>query len=63
MEYDLHGRDQLVIELLLTELERAPLIPIAVPFPTTRELAYKCHTFLENPTPHDTIAHWARELR
>src|SRR5271168_712577 len=62
-EYDLNGRDHLVIELLLAELERAPVIPIAVPFPTTRELAYKCHTFLENPTPHDTIAHWADELK
>jgi AraC-like DNA-binding protein/mannose-6-phosphate isomerase-like protein (cupin superfamily) len=63
IEYDLHGRDQLVIELLLTELERAPVIPIAVPFPTTDVLASKCHAFLETPTPHDTIAQWARELR
>jgi AraC-like DNA-binding protein len=62
MEYDLHGRDQLIIELLLTELERAPVIPIAVPFPTTRELARRCHAFLEHPTPHDTIAGWAAQL-
>jgi AraC-like DNA-binding protein len=63
IEYELQGRDQLIIELLLTELERAPVIPIAVPFPLTRELARLCHTFLENPTPHATIENWADELR
>jgi AraC-like DNA-binding protein len=63
MEYDLHGHDQLVIELLLSELDRAPVISMAVSFPTTRELARKCHTFLEHPTPHDTIANWADELQ
>jgi AraC-like DNA-binding protein len=63
MEYDLHGRNQLVIELLLSELERAPVISMAVSFPTTHELARKCHTFLEHPTPHDTIANWSDELQ
>jgi AraC-like DNA-binding protein len=62
MEYDRNGRDQLVIALLLAELERAPEMPITLPFPTTRELARKCHAFLEHPTPHDTIARWAHEL-
>jgi AraC-like DNA-binding protein len=61
-EYDLRGRDNLVIELLLAELERAPVIPIAVLFPPSRELARKCHRFLEHPTPHDTIERWASEL-
>jgi AraC-like DNA-binding protein len=62
MEYELTGRDQLIIELLLAELERAPVIPIAVPFPSSRRLARRCHAFLERPTPHDTIARWADEL-
>jgi AraC-like DNA-binding protein len=61
-EYDLDGRDHLVIELLLAELERAPVIPIAVPFPLTPELARKCHAYLECPTPHAKIADWAGEL-
>jgi AraC-like DNA-binding protein len=60
--YDLQGRDRLIIELLLVELERAPVIPIAVPFPVSRELARKCHSFLEQPTPHETIDDWAAEL-
>ncbi len=62
MEYDLEGRDQLVMALLLAELERAPVIPIALPFPTSRALARRCHAFLENPAPHNTIAHWAHGL-
>jgi len=62
MEYELTGRHQQIIELLLTELERAPVIPIAVPFPSSRGLARRCHAFLEHPTPHETIARWAEEL-
>jgi AraC-like DNA-binding protein len=62
MEYDLDGRDGKVVELLLAELQSAPVIPIAVPFPTTPSLARKCHAFLERPSPHDTIAAWSDEL-
>lgn len=62
MEYGLEGRDALIIELLLAELERAPVIPIAVPFPSSRDLAHLCHAFLESPTPHNTITDWSREL-
>jgi AraC-like DNA-binding protein len=62
MEYELGGRDHMVIGLLLAELERAPVIPIAVPFPTTLGLARRCHAFLERPSPHDTIAAWSAEL-
>jgi AraC-like DNA-binding protein len=62
LEYDVGGRDGIVIALLLAELERAPVIPIAVPFPTSLTLARKCHAFLEQPSPHDTIADWSAEL-
>jgi AraC-like DNA-binding protein len=62
VEYDLNGRDGMVMDLLLAELERAPVIPIAVPFPTSLTLARKCHAFLASPSPHDTIASWSAEL-
>jgi AraC-like DNA-binding protein len=62
IEYELEGRDALIIELLLAELTRAPVIPIAVPFPISLGLVRKCHAFLESPTPHDTITDWAGEL-
>ncbi|MDF2901285.1 MAG: AraC family transcriptional regulator [Phenylobacterium sp.] len=61
-EYDVAGRDGLVISLLIAELERAPMIPLAVPFPMTPALAAKCHAFLEEPSPHDTIDGWSQAL-
>lgn len=61
-EYDVEGRDGMVMALLLTELERAPVIPLAVPFPLTPALAARCHAFLAEPTPHDTIDGWSDAL-
>jgi AraC-like DNA-binding protein len=61
-EYDLDGRDGLVMALLLAELARAPTVPLAVPFPRTAEMARKCQAFLDHPTPHDTIDLWSAAL-
>lgn len=61
-EYQLGGRDALVMDLLLAEAAQAPLIPLAVPFPATPTLAARCHAFLERPTPHDTIDGWSADL-
>ena len=61
-EYDVDGRDGMVMTLLLAELPRAPVVPLAVPFPKTPELARKCQAFLERPTPHDTIDRWSAAL-
>jgi AraC-like DNA-binding protein len=56
------GRDGMVMGLLVAELERAPLIPLAVPFPASPALAAKCHAFLEEPSPHISIDEWSTEL-
>lgn len=61
-EYDVEGRDGLVMRLLIAELERAPVIPLAVPFPTSPQLAAKCLAFVEHPNPHDSIDAWSAEL-
>jgi len=61
-EYELGGRDELVMELLIAEVERAPVIPLSVPSPATPALARRCHAFLEKPTPHDTIDDWCADL-
>lgn len=61
-EYDASGRDGLVMRLLLVEIERAPSIPLAVPFPTHRVLARRCHAFLERPSAASTIDEWADEM-
>lgn len=61
-EYDEAGRDGLVMELLATEVARAPLIPLAVPFPSSPALAGLCHAFIERPDPHATIDAWCETL-
>jgi AraC-like DNA-binding protein/mannose-6-phosphate isomerase-like protein (cupin superfamily) len=61
-EYQVAGRDGMVMELLVAELARAPLVPLAVPFPAGPALAAKCHAFLEHPTPHASIDEWSAEL-
>jgi AraC-like DNA-binding protein len=61
-EYDLAGRDGMVMGLLVAELARAPQIPLAVPFPASPALAAKCHEFLAQPNPHDSIDAWSTEL-
>ncbi|HEY0596941.1 helix-turn-helix transcriptional regulator [Sphingopyxis sp.] len=58
-EYDVSGRGGLVMRLLLAEIERAPSIPLAVPFPTHPVLARRCHAFLERPNAAATIDEWA----
>ncbi|MGB3845562.1 MAG: helix-turn-helix transcriptional regulator [Sphingopyxis sp.] len=58
-EYEVAGRDGLVMRLLMAEIERAPSIPLAVPFPTHAALARRCHEFLERPSAATTIDEWA----
>lgn len=62
VEYDESGRDGLVMGLLVAEIERAPIIPIAVPFPRHAALAARCHAFLERPRATATIDQWADAL-
>ena len=58
-EYDVAGRDGLVMHLLMAEIDVAPLIPLAVPFPSHPALARRCHAFLERPSAAATIDEWA----
>jgi AraC-like DNA-binding protein len=62
LEYDLHGRDGLVMALLLQEIPRLPVLPLALPFPRDRRLARRCKRLLEQPTPHDGIDRWSEAL-
>lgn len=62
IEYDEEGPDGLVMKLLVTEIDRAPVIPIVVPFPHHPALAARCHAFLERPRATATIDQWADAL-
>jgi AraC-like DNA-binding protein/mannose-6-phosphate isomerase-like protein (cupin superfamily) len=61
-EYEEEGRDGLVMRLLVAEIERAPVIPIAVPFPHHPAMAARCQAFLEQPRASSTIDQWADAL-
>lgn len=61
-EYDEEGRDGLVMRLLVAEIDGAPVIPLAVPFPHHAALAARCHAFLERPRATATIDQWADGL-
>jgi AraC-like DNA-binding protein/mannose-6-phosphate isomerase-like protein (cupin superfamily) len=61
-EYEVDGRDGLVMRLLVAELTQAQVVRLSAPFPQSPELAAKCHAFLERPSAHDTIDAWSRDL-
>lgn len=63
LHYDTHGRDGLVMALLLQEARRLPVLPLSLPFPRDRQLARRCKRLLERPTPHDTIERWSEALQ
>jgi AraC-like DNA-binding protein len=62
IEYEPAGRDGLMMDLLLAELQCAPRIPLSVPFPSSRPLAERCHRFLEQPDASATIDGWSDAL-
>ncbi|MGO4853297.1 AraC family transcriptional regulator [Phaeovulum sp. W22_SRMD_FR3] len=61
LEYDLGGRDGLVMALIQAELLRLPEVPLSLPLPRDPKLARQCRAFLTHPTQHDTTDDWARE--
>lgn len=61
-EYNEGGRDGLVMRLLVAEVNAAPAIPIAVPFPRHPELASRCREFLKRPDVTVTIDVWAAAM-
>ncbi|HTM81645.1 helix-turn-helix transcriptional regulator [Asticcacaulis sp.] len=62
LEYDISGRDGLVMSLLAAELAHAPRVDLSVPFPVSPKLAARCHAFLEAPDIHATIEDWCDAL-
>ena len=63
LEYEVEGRDGLIMALLLEELRRLPILPLSLPFPNERELARRCRRFIKDPNPHETIDDWAENLK
>lgn len=60
--YDVDGRDGLVAKLLMAELEAAPTVPLAAPFPQHPALATRCRIFLEAPDVGQSIDDWSEAM-
>ncbi|MEI2455259.1 helix-turn-helix transcriptional regulator [Lysobacter firmicutimachus] len=56
------ARAQLIYSLIVHEIERAPVLPLDIPFPTEPRLAKRCRAYLARPSPHDGIDDWCRDL-
>jgi AraC-like DNA-binding protein len=62
LPYEKGSRSDLIFSLLVKEIERAPVLPLDIPFPADERLALRCRAYLENPSPHETIDDWCRDL-
>jgi AraC-like DNA-binding protein/mannose-6-phosphate isomerase-like protein (cupin superfamily) len=62
LEYDQHGRDGLLVGLLLHEIQRCPRLPLHIPLPANGPLLELCRAFLAHPDVHQSPQHWADRL-
>lgn len=53
----------MVMDLLMAEIDRAPTIPLSVPFPHSPALRARCHAFVARPDARQGIDDWADGLR
>ncbi|HEY0229838.1 MAG TPA: helix-turn-helix transcriptional regulator [Dokdonella sp.] len=56
------SRTDLILSLIVHEIERAPVLPLDIPFPADARLARRCRAYLEHPSPHETIDDWCGDL-
>ncbi|WP_246251637.1 AraC family transcriptional regulator [Ancylobacter pratisalsi] len=61
-EYDEAGRDGALVNLLLHELRGLSPLPLSLPLPRHPRLAQRCRSFIESPSPHETIDDWSDEV-
>lgn len=59
VEYELGGRDELVMRLILDEIGRAQRIQLNVPMPSDKRLVRVCKTILADSSAQKTLDDWA----
>jgi len=62
LTYDVAGRDGVLIDLLLHELQRSAPLPLHIPLPSDGRLLELCQTFLHQPNVHQSPQQWADQL-
>jgi AraC-like DNA-binding protein/mannose-6-phosphate isomerase-like protein (cupin superfamily) len=62
VEYDIHGRDGLAMELLIAELRALPVLPLSLPLPRDPKLVRHCQRFIRAPQASVKIDDWADAL-
>jgi AraC-like DNA-binding protein len=63
LEYDLDGRDGLVMALLLDEIATVPSVPLSAPMPTDERIAQVCRAMFKEPARERSIEELARAAR
>ncbi len=56
------AREKLIATLLADELRRAAPVPLGVALPQDKRLRALCEAVLDDPTRHDTLAAWSRDI-
>ena len=56
------AREKLIAPLLADELKRAAPVPLGVALPQDKRLRTLCEAVLDDPTRHDTLADWSRDV-
>lgn len=59
IDYDVKGRDGHLMQLILHEIESAPITPLFIPMPQARPLRRMCETILKDPSTRADLDHWA----
>lgn len=62
LEYDLTGRDGVLMQLILHEVARAEPLPFFAPIPRNESLATLCKAFLKSPQITSLPQDWAAKL-
>jgi AraC-like DNA-binding protein len=59
IEYELEGRNSLIVGLMLEEIARSRTVPLEIPWPKDKRIVSICEAILETPGTALTMAHWA----
>lgn len=62
IEYDIHGRDGIMVQLILHEIASAEPLPFFAPIPRDENLAKLCREFLKAPQITSLPQEWAAKL-